>query len=78
MKKSNKVSLAQRALNKIQDSEFMQLMQETKKTLKQTSQLSIEESFNDREETIEDYMFSCGYTRKQAINAYNKTIENER
>ena len=78
MKTGSKVTLAQQALKKIQDSEFMQLMQENKKSLNQTSQLSIEESFNDREETIEDYMFSCGYTRKEAINAYNKTIQNER
>ena len=46
--------------------------------LELSTEYSIEDSFCDREETIDDYMFNCGYTRKEAINAYNKTIEDER
>jgi hypothetical protein len=34
---------------------------------------------NDREETIQSYMYECGYTRKQAIRSYNnmKNLEDE-
>jgi predicted ester cyclase len=59
------------ALNAISENKIMQ-------QLKSYEDSAIESSFNDREETINDYIFNCGYTRKEAINAYNQTLEDER
>ena len=73
------INLAEQTLGAIQDSVFVQALQSTRKTVEHTFKTdSIEQSFNDREETIEDYIFNCGYTRKQAINAYNQTLEDAR
>ena len=80
MSRVRNISLAEQTLDAISDSEFVQSLQATRRIseLGLVPSDSIEESFNDREETINDYMFNCGYTRKEAINAYNKTIEDER
>ena len=81
MSRVRNISLAEQTLDAIQDSEFVQSLQEARKSseLELSNQYSIEDSFSDdREETINDYIFNCGYTRKEAINAYNKTIEDER
>jgi hypothetical protein len=81
MSRVRNISLAEQTLEAILDSEFVQSLQEARKSseLELSNQYSIEDSFSDdREETINDYMFNCGYTRKEAINAYNKTIEDER
>jgi len=80
MSRVRNISLAEQTLDAIQDSEFVQSLQEARKSseLELSNQYSIEDSFDDAEDTINDYMFNCGYTRKEAINAYNKTIEDER
>ena len=80
MSRVRNISLAEQTLDAILDSEFIQSIQNTKRAsgLGLSPEYSIEDSFDDREETINDYMFNCGYTRKEAINAYNKTIEDER
>tara|TARA_R110000803_G_scaffold177266_3_gene239673 strand:+ start:980 stop:1231 length:252 start_codon:yes stop_codon:yes gene_type:complete len=81
MSRVRNISLAEQTLEAILDSEFVQSLQEARKSseLELSNQYSIEDSFSDdREETINDYIFNCGYTRKEAINAYNKTIEDER
>jgi hypothetical protein len=81
MSRVRNISLAEQTLDAILDSEFVQSLQATKRIseLGLAPEYSIEDSFSDdREETINDYMFNCGYTRKEAINAYNKTIEDER
>ena len=80
MSRARNISLAEQTLDAILDSEFIQSLQNTKRVLESglAPEYSIEHSLDDREETIDDYMFNCGYTRKEAINAYNKTIEDER
>ena len=75
MSRVRNISLAEQTLDAILDSEFIQSLQTNKEL---STEYSIEDSFDDAEETINDYMFNCGYTRKEAINAYNKTIEDER
>mgnify|MGYP003650182242 CR=1 FL=1 len=70
MSKRN-IDQAKEALNAISINKVMQ-------QLKSHEDSAIESSFNDREETINDYIFNCGYTRKEAINAYNQTLEYER
>ena len=79
MSRVKNISLAEQALGAIQDSEFVQSLQATRRIseLGLVPTISPEQSFNDRDETINDYMFNCGYTRKQAINAYNKTLEED-
>lgn len=68
---TRKINLAKEALNAISENKVMQ-------ELKTLNTLGIEELlFNDREETIKDYIFNCGYTRKEAVNAYNQTILDE-
>tara|TARA_R110002049_G_scaffold234626_1_gene407877 strand:+ start:576 stop:824 length:249 start_codon:yes stop_codon:yes gene_type:complete len=80
MSRVRNISLAEQTLDAILDSEFIQSLQTNKRILdlELSTEYSIEDSFDDAEETINDYMFNCGYTRKEAINAYNKTIEDER
>lgn len=68
---TRKINLAKEALNAISENKVMQ-------ELKTLNTIGIEESsFDDREETIKDYIFNCGYTRKEAVNAYNQTILDE-
>tara|TARA_R110002124_G_scaffold208609_1_gene374922 strand:- start:122 stop:370 length:249 start_codon:yes stop_codon:yes gene_type:complete len=80
MSRARNISLAEQTLDAILDSEFIQSLQNTKRISESglATEYSIEHSLDDREETIDDYMFNCGYTRKEAINAYNKTIEDGR
>ena len=67
---TRKINLAKEALNAISINKVMQ-------ELKLQKDSAIESSFDDREETIKDYIFNCGYTRKEAVNAYNQTILDE-
>jgi hypothetical protein len=79
MSRVRKISLAEQALWAIQESEFIKALSATKRVGDELNNTdSIEQSFDDREETINDYMFNCGYTRKEAINAYNQILEYER
>lgn len=79
MSRVRKISLAEQALWAIQESEFIKALNATKRVGDELNNTdSIEQSFDDREETINDYMFNCGYTNKEAINAYNQILEYER
>ena len=78
MSRVRNISLAEQTLDAILDSDFVQSLQATRRISELEKYEVVEQSFDDREETINDYMFNCGYTRKEAINAYNKTIEDER
>ena len=79
MSRVRNISLAEQTLGAIQDSEFVQSLRATRRIseLRLVPTDSIEQSFNDREEKINDYIFNCGYTRKEAINAYNQTLEED-
>ena len=67
MKNLKNVNLAIEALQTIEDNETLKSLLCTKNIL-----LSVNEVENDREETINDYMMECNYTREQAVAAYNQ------
>ena len=67
MSKLRNISLAEEVLTSIQDNEIIQLLKELDITDSSTL-------FNDREETIGDYMFNCGYSEKEAGLAYENLL----
>lgn len=73
--KSNNINLAIEALNTIQESKALQeLLSRESITTYSEEMLGIELA-SDREDTIQDYMMICNFSREEAEQAFNQ-LEN--
>jgi len=72
MKNLKNVNLAIEALRTIENNETLKALLGTNNILFCEESVGLDEVVNDREDTIKDYMMECGYTRIQAVAAYNQ------
>lgn len=70
--KSNRINLAIEALETIRQNQSLKDLLSKESILTYSESTSVIEVDSDKEDTIQDYMLICGYTRVEAEDAYNE------
>lgn len=70
--RSNKINLAIEALNTIQESRALQELLSKESIITYSEEMIGIEAANDMEDTIQDFMMMCNFTREEAERAFNE------
>ena len=73
--RSNKINLAIEALNTIQESQALQELLSKESITTYSEEMIGIEAVNDMEDTVQDFMLLCNFSREEAEQAFNQ-LEN--
>lgn len=73
--RSNRINLAIEALNTIQESQALQELLSKESITTYSEEMIGIEAVNDMEDTVQDFMLLCNFSREEAEQAFNQ-LEN--